>query len=73
MTHVAFAFHYVYRESEQSIDIFGSSRAYDHAPQVRPDRGLNSWPPDQGSTFHVTETHAVTTWPSVTSPARYPL
>ena len=39
-----------------------------YAPQVRPDRGLNSWPPDHDSTFHVTETPALTTWPSVTSP-----
>ena len=27
----------------------------------------NSWPPDHDSTFHVTETPALTTWPSVTS------
>ena len=27
-----------------------------YAPQVRPDRGLNSWPPDHDSTFYVTET-----------------
>ena len=26
------------------------------APQVRPDRDSNSWPPDHNSTFHVTET-----------------
>ena len=38
-----------------------------YAPQVWPDRGLNSWPPDHDSTFHVTETPALTTWPSVTS------
>ena len=37
-----------------------------HAPQVRPDRGSNSWPPDHDSTFHVTETPALTTRPSVT-------
>ena len=24
-----------------------------HAPQVQPGRGLNSWPPDHDSTFHV--------------------
>ena len=30
-----------------------------YAPQVRPDWGLNSWPPDHDSTFHVTET---STW-----------
>ena len=23
-----------------------------YAPQVRPDRGLNSWPPDHDSTLH---------------------
>ena len=39
-----------------------------HAPQVQPGRGLNSWPPDHDSTFHVTETPATTTRPSVTSP-----
>ena len=38
-----------------------------YAPQVRPNRGSNSWPPDHDSTFHVTETPALTTWPSVTS------
>ena len=27
-----------------------------YAPQVRPDKGLNLWPPDRGSIFHVTET-----------------
>ena len=37
------------------------------APQVRPDRGSNSWPPDHDSTFQVTEMPALTTWPSVTS------
>ena len=39
------------------------------APQARPDRGSNSWPPDHDSTFHVTETPALynTTWPSVIS------
>ena len=37
------------------------------APQVRPDLGSNSWPPDNDSTFHVTETSAVTTWPSLIS------
>ena len=34
------------------------------APQVRPDRGSNSWPPDHDSTFHVTEMPALTTRPS---------
>ena len=38
-----------------------------HAPQIRPTRGSNSWPPDHDSTFHVTEMPALTTWPSVTS------
>ena len=33
-----------------------------HAPQVQPGRGLNSWPPDHDSTFHVA---ALTTQPSV--------
>ena len=37
------------------------------APQVRPDRDSNSWPPDHDSTLHVTETSALTTRPSVTS------
>ena len=35
--------------------------------QVRPDRGLNSWPPDHDSTSHVTEMPVlITTRPSVT-------
>ena len=38
-----------------------------HAPQVRPDRGSNSWSPDHDSTVHVTETPALTTRSSVTS------
>ena len=38
-----------------------------YAPHVRPDQGLNSWPPDHDSTLHVTETPALTTRPSVTS------
>ena len=38
-----------------------------YSPQVRPDRGLNSWPPDHDSTFHVTETATLITRPSVTS------
>ena len=33
-----------------------------YAPQVRSDRGSNSWPPDHDSKFHVTETPALTTW-----------
>ena len=36
------------------------------APQIQPEQGLNSWPPDHNSTFHATETPALTTWPSVT-------
>ena len=32
-----------------------------YAPQVRPDRGSHSWPPDDDSTFHVTETPVLTT------------
>ena len=35
--------------------------------QVWPDQGLNSWPPDHDSTFHVTEAPALTTCPSMTS------
>ena len=38
-----------------------------YAPQVRPDRGSNSLPPDHESTFNVIETPALATWPSVTS------
>ena len=38
-----------------------------YAPQVQPDRGSNSWPPDHDSTVHVTEIPALTTQPSVTS------
>ena len=37
-----------------------------YAPQVRPDWGSNSWPPDHDSAFHVTETPALTTSPWVT-------
>ena len=39
-----------------------------YAPQVRPDRGLNSLPPDHDSTFHVIETPVLImiTWLSVT-------
>ena len=36
-------------------------------PQVRPDWGLNSWPLNHDSTFHVTETPTLTTQPAVTS------
>ena len=38
-----------------------------NAPQVRPNWGLNSWPSDHDSAFHVTEMPALTIWPSVTS------
>ena len=38
-----------------------------YAPQVQPDWGSNTWPPDHDSTFHVTGMPALTTWPSVTS------
>ena len=38
-----------------------------YAPQAQPDWDSNSWPPDHDITFHVTETPALTTWPSVTS------
>ena len=34
------------------------------------DRGSNTSPPDHDSTFHVTETPALTTWPSVISPVK---
>ena len=37
-----------------------------YAPQVWPDWGLNSWPPDHDSTLRVTATPALTTRPSVT-------
>ena len=38
-----------------------------YTPQFRPDRGSNSsWPTDHDSTFHVTETPALTTRPSGT-------
>ena len=40
-------------------------------PQVRPDWGGNSRPPYHDSTFHVTETPALTTRPS-TTPTRSP-
>ena len=36
--------------------------------RLNPNRGSNSWPPDHNSTFHVTVTPALTTWPSVTTP-----
>ena len=36
------------------------------ATQVQPKQGSNSWPPDHDSTFHVTETPALATSPSVT-------
>ena len=46
-------------------DLDRSTSSY--APQVRPDRGSNSWPPDHDGTFRVTETPALTTRPSVSS------
>ena len=48
------------------IDLIWLKQKY-YAPQVRPDRGSNSWPPDHDSTFHVTEMPSLTTWPSVSS------
>ena len=44
-----------------------------HAPKVQPGWGLNSWPPDHDSTFHVAEMPAITTRPSVTSHKLYRL
>ena len=38
-----------------------------YTPQVQPDQGSNSWPPDHDSTFHVTEMPALNTPPSVTA------
>ena len=38
-----------------------------YASQIRPYWGPNSSPPDHDSTFHVTETPALTTRPSVTA------
>ena len=57
-----FLFYYYYFKKKFKYDL---GQKY-QAPQVRPDRGSNSWPPDHDSTFHVTETPALTTWPSVT-------
>ena len=37
-----------------------------YAPQVRPYQDSNPWLPDHDSTFHVTETPALTIWPAVT-------
>lgn len=39
-----------------------------YASQVQPDWGLNLSPPRHANTLHVTDTIALTTWPSVTSP-----
>ena len=36
-------------------------------PQVQPNQGSNSWPPDHDSTFYITEMTALTTWSSVSS------
>ena len=38
-----------------------------YAPQVQPDWSSNSWSSGHDSTLHVTETPALTTWPSVIS------
>ena len=38
-----------------------------YAPQIRPSRGSNSWPPDHDSTFCVTEMPALATRPFVTT------
>ena len=35
-----------------------------YAPQVRPEQGLNSQPPDHEGSLHVTKTPALTTRPS---------
>ena len=48
------------------LDQVGLWQKY-YAPQVRPDWGSHSWPPGHDRTFYVTETPALTTWPSVTS------
>ena len=39
-----------------------------YAPQVQASWDSNSWSPYHDSTSHVTETPALTTWPSVSSP-----
>ena len=41
-------------------------RQKQYAPHIWFDWGSNSWPPDHDSTFHATETPALTTQPSVT-------
>ena len=38
-----------------------------YTPQIRPNWGSNSWPPDHDSILHVTEMPALTTRPSVTA------
>ena len=38
-----------------------------YTPQVWPNQGSNLRPPDHDSTFHATETPALSTWPSMTS------
>ena len=50
--------------------MFSSSTTWDRStthPQVRPNWSLNSRPPDQDSTLHVTEMPSLTTRPSLTS------
>ena len=44
-----------------------------YPPQVQPDRGLNSWPPDHDSAFHVTEMLTLTTWPQTGVVEREPI
>ena len=59
-----------YHETQScQILLFSSSTTWDRStihPQVRPNRGSNSQPPDHDSTLHVTETPSLTTRPSVT-------
>ena len=47
------------------VQVWGRTEVI-HTPSST-DRGSNSWPPDHDSAFHVTETPALTTRPSVTS------
>ena len=42
-----------------------------YTPQFQPDMGSNSWPPDHDSTFHVTETPALTNQPLVNNLASF--
>ena len=52
-----------------TLFIFGLStaRQKNYTPQVQSNWGSNSWPSDHDSTFHVSESPALTTRPSVTS------